>query len=62
MNRLPKNLSIYRAQNLATALNGLWDSEEEDADEGDVDIIDRCNRGFLINNLFFSLAHFPLIY
>ena len=61
MNRLLKDLSIYRAQNLASALNGRWDSEEEDADEGDVDVIDRCNRVFfLINNLFFSPRSLPL--
>ena len=43
MNRLLKDLSIDRARN--PALNDRWDSEEEDADDGDVDIIDRCKSG-----------------
>ena len=46
MNRLLKDLSIDRAQNPASALNDRWDSEEEDADDGDMDIIDRCKTGF----------------
>ena len=46
MNRLLNDLSIDRAQNPASALNDRWDSEEEDADEGDIDIIDRCMRAF----------------
>ena len=46
MNRLLKDLSIDRAQNPSSALNDRWDSEEEDADDGDIDIIDRCKRGF----------------
>ena len=45
MNRLLKDLSIDRAQN--PALNDRWDSEEEDADDGDdMDIIDRCKSNF----------------
>ena len=45
MNRLLKDLSIDRAQN--PALNDRWDSEEEDADDGDdMDIIDRCKSSF----------------
>jgi hypothetical protein len=60
MNRLLKDLSIDRAQNPSSALNDRWDSEEEeeDADDGDIDIIDRCKSGFWINS-FFS-ANFPL--
>jgi len=44
MNRLLKDLSIDRAQNPAGALNDRWDSEEEDADDGDMDIIDRSEE------------------
>ena len=59
MNRLLKDLSIDRAQNPDSALNDRWDSEEEDADEGDMDIIDRCKRGFLMIISFFpSLTSF----
>ena len=47
MNRLLKDLSIDRAQNPSSALNDRWDSEEEDDDEGDIDIIDRCKSFFL---------------
>ena len=47
MNRLLKDLSIDRAQNPSSALNDRWDSEEEDDDEGDIDIIDRCKIFFL---------------
>jgi hypothetical protein len=42
----------------ATALNDHWESEEEDADEGDIDVIDHCERGFLTIISFFS----PLCY
>jgi GPN-loop GTPase len=57
MNRLLKDLSIDRVQNPSSAFNDRWDSEEEDADEGDMDIIDRCKRGFFDD--FFP--HFPLL-
>ena len=49
MNRLLKDLAIDRAQNPASALNDRWDSSEEDEDEGDINIIDRC-KGALINS------------
>ena len=52
MNRLLKDLSIDRAQNPSSALNDRWDSEEEDDDEGDIDIIDRCKFD---DNFFFAL-------
>jgi hypothetical protein len=61
MNRLLKDLSIDRAQNPASALNDRWDSEEEeDADDGDMHIIDRCKRSFLM--IFFSLAQSFVFY
>ena len=59
MNRLLKDLSIDRAQNPASALNDRWDSEEEDADEGDIDIIDRCKRGLFFDDNFFALLTLP---
>ena len=59
MNRLLKDLSIDRAQYPASALNDLWDSEEEDADEGDMYIIDRCKSSF---DKFLFLAYFSLLF
>jgi hypothetical protein len=58
VNRLLKDLSIDRVQNPANALNDRWDSEEEDADDGDVDIIDHCHgkRGLFDDNFFFSCS------
>lgn len=62
MNRLLKDLSIDRARNPASALNDRWDSEEEDADDGDIDIIDRCKSGLYIYIYSLSLAHPPLFF
>lgn len=62
MNRLLKDLSIDRAQNPASALNDRWDSEEEDADEEDIDIIDRCKRAFLMIISFSPLCSLYLLF
>jgi GPN-loop GTPase len=64
MNRLLKDLSIDRAQNPSSALNDRWDSEEENADEGDIDImiIDRCKRGFFNDNYYFFRSLTSLCY
>jgi hypothetical protein len=46
-----------------SALNDCWDEEEEDADneDMDMDIIDRCKRGFLMIVYFLLLAHTFLV-
>ena len=62
MNRLLKDLSIDRAQNPSSALNDRWDSEEEDDDEGDIDIIDRCKSFFIKNDIYIPSAHFPFVF
>jgi len=51
MNRLLKDLAIDRAKNPASALNDRWDSGEEDEEdeEGDINIVDRCKSAFLIH-------------
>ena len=58
MNRLLKDLSIDRAQNPASALNDRWDSDEEEDDEGDINIIDRCK---FFDGYFFSLRSLPFV-
>jgi len=53
MTRVLKDLAIDREKNPAGALDDRWDPDEEDDDDGDINIIDRCepmtnlSRGFL---------------
>jgi hypothetical protein len=42
MTRVLKDLAIDRERNPASALADRWDLEEEDYDDGDINIIDRC--------------------
>lgn len=46
MNRLLKDLAVDRAKNPVSALNDRWDSEEEDEEDVDINIIDRCKSAF----------------
>jgi len=42
MTRVLKDLAIDREKNPAGALADRWDPDEEDEDDGDINIIDRC--------------------
>ena len=42
MTRVLKDLAIDREKNPAGALADRWDPDEEDDDDGDINIIDRC--------------------
>lgn len=44
MARVLQDLAIDREKNPAGALADRWDPDEEDDDDGDINIIDRCER------------------
>lgn len=44
MTRVLKDLAIDREKNPVGALADRWDPDEEDDDDGDINIIDRCER------------------
>ena len=44
MTRVLKDLAIDREKNPAGALADRWNPDEEEEDDGDINIIDRCER------------------